>query len=102
MEAATASGNPPLGRDGAIAATSPPSASRLDAESPPIDGVARCECCARFPLVGERVNRHAGAKGAGWVCSSCESAGRGERLGAITSSARIHSLGGATNVRRAV
>ena len=75
--------------------TSPP------AEEHPIDGVVRCACCGRFPLVGERVTRHVGRKGDDWACASCESDGRGSRLGAVAASDRVRSIGGANNVRRA-
>jgi hypothetical protein len=67
----------------------------------PIDGVVRCACCGRFPLVGERVTRHVGRKGDDWACASCESDGRSSRLGAVAASDRVRSLGGANNVRRA-
>ena len=102
MEAATASGGPLLARDGAFPATPRVPPTAIAAESQPIDGVTRCACCERFPLIGEQVVRHAGRKGAGWVCSSCETAGRGDRIGAPVASARMRSLGGAMNVRRAV
>ena len=102
MEAATASGGPLLVRDGAFPATPRVTPTAIAADSQPIDGVTRCACCDRFPLVGEQVVRHAGRKGAGWVCSTCESSGRGERLGEVVTSARMRSLGGAMNVRRAV
>ena len=67
----------------------------------PIGGVVRCACCGRFPLVGEEVTRHISRSGREWACQSCESAGRGASLGAITDSDRVRSLGGASNVRRA-
>jgi hypothetical protein len=70
-------------------------------EEHPIDGVVRCACCGRFPLVGERVTLHVGRKGDDWACATCESDGRGERLGAVTASDRVRSIGGANNVRRA-
>jgi hypothetical protein len=102
MEAATASGSSPLARDGAVpaapSARARPQAGGRDA----IDGVARCTCCERFPLVGETVVHHRGSKGGGWVCERCEAAGRGERIGRAESSVRIRSFGGAMNVRRAV
>lgn len=100
MEAATASGAPLLTRDGAIPATPqlPPSSS---SSRQPIDGVAQCVCCDRFPLIGERVVRHVGRRRSGWVCESCEATGRGDRVGTATEIDRIHSLGGAMNVRRA-
>lgn len=102
MEAATAPGSPLLARDGAFPATPRVPPTAIAADSQPIDGVTRCACCDRFPLVGEQVVRHSGRKGAGWVCSTCETAGRGERLGEVISSARMRSLGGAMNVRRAL
>ena len=67
----------------------------------PIDGVVSCASCGRFPLVGEQVTRHIGRKGDGWACASCESDGRGMRLGEVAESDRVRSLGGASNVRRA-
>lgn len=77
-------------------------------ESPelhPIDGVVHCECCGRFPLVGELVTEHAGAKRNGddriWACPTCESDGRATRLGPATGGDRVRTLGGAANVRRA-
>ncbi len=73
----------------------------LPVDEHPIDGVVCCACCGRFPLVGERVTRHVGRKGDDWACASCESDGRGERLGAVAASDRVRSLGGANNVRRA-
>ena len=67
----------------------------------PVDGSVRCACCGRFPLVGEQVTRHLSRHGGEWACESCEGAGRGARLGAITDSDRVRSLGGARNVRPA-
>ena len=64
----------------------------------PIDGTVSCGCCGRFPLVGERVTRHVNRRGREWACESCEASGRGARLGAITDSDRVRSLGGAANV----
>ncbi len=66
----------------------------------PIDGVARCCCCGRFPVLGEQIIHHRGRKRDGWVCASCEADGRGDRLGPIIERARVRSLGGAMNVRR--
>ena len=99
MEAATASGAGLLSRDGAF-----PIAPAVH-DSPaaePIDGVARCSCCHRYPLVGEQVVRHAaqGRKAEGWACSSCEDAGRAGRLGPAVSACRVRTFGGALNVRR--
>lgn len=68
----------------------------------PIDGIVSCACCSRFPLVGERVTRHDGRGAGGWVCASCEEAGRGKRLGPSGASDRIRTLAGVANVRRAV
>lgn len=101
MEAATASGDPLLARDGAVP-TTPHLASGSPASQHPIDGVARCACCERFPLVGERITRHSGRKRSGWVCEGCEAAGRGKRIGPAELVERVHSLGGAMNVRRVV
>lgn len=90
-----------LTRDGAVpaapSASVHPDANGRDA----IDGVARCACCERFPLVGETVVQHRGRKGSGWVCERCETTGRGERIGPAQGSVRIRSFGGAMNVRRA-
>lgn len=101
MEAATTSGGSLLTRDGAVPVAPALSAPSPGAAGEPIDGVARCGCCERFPLVGEQVTLHSGRKGSGWVCDSCEATGRGDRLGKATSKARIRSIGGALNVRRA-
>jgi hypothetical protein len=100
MEAATASGEAPLARDGAIPAAPGRPGGALGGRHP-IDGDARCACCKRFPLVGEQVVRHVGRSGGGWVCEGCERAGRGDRLGAPAEAERVRSLGGAMNVRRA-
>lgn len=71
----------------------------------PINGVVHCGCCGRFPLIGELVTEHAGAKGKRddriWACPTCESDGRAARLGPATGGDRVRSLGGAANVRRA-
>jgi hypothetical protein len=67
----------------------------------PIDGAVRCACCGRFPLVGEHVTRHINRSRREWACDSCEGSGRGARLGAVTDSDRVRSLGGAANVRTA-
>jgi len=102
MEAATASGSSALAREGAVpaapSARAHPQAGGRDA----IDGVARCACCERFPLVGETVVQRRGERGSGIVCERCEASGRGERIGRAGSSVRIRSFGGAMNVRRAV
>lgn len=97
MEAASAPGSTLLTRDGAVPASP---AAHLPTEEP-IDGVARCSCCERFPLVGELITRRSGRKQGGWVCDRCEAAGRGERIGEAIEQARIRSIGGAMNVRRA-
>ena len=71
----------------------------------PIAGVVHCACCGRFPLVGELVTEHAGAKRNRddriWACPTCEGDGRAARLGPAAGSDRVRSLGGAANVRRA-
>lgn len=67
----------------------------------PVDGEVSCACCGRFPLVGEQVTRHISRSGREWACESCEGSGRGARLGAITDSDRVRSLGGSLNVRAA-
>jgi hypothetical protein len=67
----------------------------------PIDGVVRCAACGRHPLVGEQVTLHDGRSGAGWACETCEGGGRGDGLGAVSGRARVRSVGGAANVRRA-
>lgn len=98
MEAAAASAPKAILRE----ETSPhPPSEPTTINGHPIDGVVRCACCRRFPLVGERVTRHVVRKGDGWACASCESAGRGERLGAVAEVDRVRSIGGANNVRRA-
>ena len=99
MEAATASGAGLLSRDGAF-----PIAPAVH-DSPagePIDGVARCACCDRYPLVGEQVVRHAAKRrqAEGWACTDCEDSGRASRLGPATRVARVRTFGGALNVRR--
>lgn len=101
MEAATTTGSPLLTRDGAVPVAPALSETIPSEASQPIDGVARCSCCERFPLVGEKVTFHVGRKHRGWVCERCEAAGRGEAIGAATATARIRSFGGAMNVRRA-
>jgi len=97
MEAASAN------TTAAIAAAGRPAspATALNRDEHPIDGVARCAICRRFPLVGERVTRHAGRGGGEWACETCEGDGRSGRLGAVTGSDRVRSLGGAANVHRA-
>lgn len=97
MEAATAHPiDSPLTRDGAVPAApvTPAAGSRQ-----PIDGVTQCACCGRFPLVGELAIRH---RHGDWACSSCERAGRADRLGPPNASERVRTLGGAMNVRRAL
>jgi hypothetical protein len=103
MEAATTKDVPLLTRDGALpVAPSAGTAVNPDAlGGHPIDGVTRCCACERFPLVGEVVVLHAGRRQTGWVCERCEAAGRGDRIGPATQAARIRSVGGAMNVRRA-
>lgn len=98
MEAATAASSGLLLRDGSAPAI--PAGVHHDSDREPIDGVARCGSCERFPLLGEQVVRHEGRAGGTWVCAGCESSGRGERLGRITGMARVRSFGGAMNVRR--
>lgn len=101
MEAATSTDRTLLARDGAVPAAPALTAAAAAQAAHPIDGVTTCICCSRFPLVGERVFKHSGRKASGWVCESCERAGRGERIGPAAESERIRSLGGAMNVRRA-
>jgi len=79
----------------------PPSAAPGPLPQHPIDGVVRCDCCERYPLVGEQVTRHQTRKGERWACASCESDGRSSSLGPATCRERVRSLGGATNVHRA-
>jgi hypothetical protein len=67
----------------------------------PIDGDVRCAVCRRFPLVGEQVTRHAARGKDAWACETCETSGRGARLGAVAGSDRVRSIGGAANVHRA-
>ena len=94
MEAASAG----AGRE--LTGAEPPQ-PHIPRDDHPIDGIARCTVCKRFPLVGEQVTMHAaGAEGA-WVCETCESLGRGARLGEVTGSDRVRSIGGAANVHRA-
>ncbi len=100
MEAATTTRSGLMMRDGAIPAAPPLPVNPDKAPTQPIDGVADCCCCERFPLVGEQVIRHAGRKQSGWVCERCEATGRGERIGPPVERARIRSFGGAMNVRR--
>lgn len=88
----------PLPHDSHVAGAAPP--NRLRDPDDPIDGVARCCCCGRFPLLGEQIVHHRGRRRDGWVCASCEADGRGDRLGPIIERARVRSLGGAMNVRR--
>ena len=102
MEAATSKRSGLLMRDGAVPAAPTLAGDRADAASHPIDGVASCTCCGRFPLVGEQVVRHSGRKHSGWVCERCEATGRGDRVGPAGERARIRSFGGAMNVRRTV
>lgn len=90
-----------LTRDGAVPAAPPLSRASEVSSRQPIDGVARCSCCQRFPLVGEHVVHHVGRKRSGWVCERCEAAGRGDAIGAPGERLRIRSIGGALNVRRA-
>ena len=99
MEAATASGAGLLTRDGAFPIAPAPGHSH---GGEAIDGVARCSCCHRYPLVGEQVVRHAaaGKSPEGWVCDGCESGGRARRLGPVSGHARVRTFGGAMNVRR--
>jgi hypothetical protein len=100
MEAATASGTRLLNRDGANPIAPTVQAHAREA----LDGVAQCNCCRRYPLVGEQVVRHAaeGRRAGGWVCERCEQDGRARRLGPVTLIARVRSFGGAMNVRRLV
>lgn len=99
MEAVSHEHRPPLIREGSPGG--PPEAAPEPQPQRPIDGVVRCGCCGRYPLVGERVTRHAGRRGEGWACAPCESDGRADRLGAPQDEDRVRSLGGAANVHRA-
>lgn len=102
MEAASTGPASLSTRDGAVpAAPTVPTDEAIDSRQP-IDGVARCSCCERYPLVGEQVILHIGRKGAGWVCERCETTGRGDRAGVPAERVRVRSFGGAMNVRRAV
>ena len=65
-----------------------------------LDGEARCACCNRYPLIGEEVTVHAKlARSPLVVCETCEAGGRASRLGPVTGTDRVRSLGGARNVR---
>jgi hypothetical protein len=101
MEAATTPMTSPSPRDGFVPAAPPAPTGVPSTAGEPIDGVARCSCCKRFPLIGEQVVRHVGPDDSGWVCEGCEAAGRGDRIGPPDERARIRSCGGAMNVRRA-
>ncbi len=106
MEAATAKDAGLLSRDGALpiapANTTPSRTGADPGRDEAIDGVTRCSCCDRFPLVGEEVIRHAakGRKPTAWVCERCEAAGRAGSYGPATGRTRIRTVGGAMNVRR--
>jgi hypothetical protein len=91
---------PPLIREGSP--SGPPEAAPEPQPQHPIDGVVRCGCCGRYPLVGERVTRHIGRRGEEWACANCESEGRAGRLGEARDEDRVRSLGGAANVHRAL
>lgn len=100
MAGAQANGEvPPLMREGSPGG--PPTAAPEPQPQHPIDGVVRCACCHRFPLVGEKVTRHLGRRSEEWACATCESDGRGERLGTAADSDRVRTLGGSANVHRA-
>lgn len=65
-----------------------------------LDGEARCACCGRYPLVGEGVTVHAKLEQSSLVvCETCERHGRASRLGPVTATDRVRTLGGARNVR---
>jgi len=95
MEAASANTR------GGLVGPAPAHGSPVRREEHPIDGVVRCAVCERFPLVGERVTRHGGSGDGEWACETCESSGRSARLGAVSGSDRVRSIGGAANVHRA-
>jgi hypothetical protein len=99
MEASTSADRDLLARDGDVLAAPTVNGPDDSETAHPIDGVARCRCCSRFPLVGEIVVRHRGRNGTGWACESCERQGRGAQLGPVVETERIRSLGGAMNVR---
>jgi hypothetical protein len=99
MEASSHPHRPPLIREGSP--SGPPAAAPEPQPHHPIDGVVRCGCCGRYPLVGERVTRHVGRRGEEWACANCESDGRARRLGDAFEEDRVRSLGGAANVHRA-
>ena len=100
MEATSGHHSALLARDGDVPATPAVGAGPVDPAAQPIDGVVRCCCCKRFPLLGEHVVHHRGGGRVGWVCEGCEAEGQGERLGPAVRTARIRSLGGTMNVRR--
>jgi hypothetical protein len=91
---------PPLIREGSPGG--PPEVAPEPQPQHPIDGVVRCGCCGRYPLVGEQVTRHIGRRGEEWACANCESEGRAGRLGEVRDEDRVRSLGGAANVHRAL
>jgi hypothetical protein len=99
METVSTQQRPPLIREGSPGG--PPEAAPEPQPQHPIDGVVRCGCCGRYPLVGEQVIRHIGRRGEEWACASCESDGRAERLGVPGAEDRVRSVGGAANVHRA-
>jgi hypothetical protein len=84
-----------------LAGPAPAHGSLIRHEEHPIDGVVRCAVCERFPLVGEQVIRHGGRGDGEWACETCERSGRSARLGTVTGSDRVRSIGGAANVHRA-
>jgi len=101
MEAASV-GATLLARDGSLPTSPGVAPTRLASDTHPIDGVIRCGCCLRLPLVGEPVTRHRSRKGGtDWACGECERSGRAASLGEIVERERVRSLGGAMNVRRA-
>lgn len=104
MEAATAPGSGLLTRDGAIPAIAPAPRPPAQPQAEPIDGVAQCLACERFPLVGENVYRHesSGGRTGGWICESCEEHGAGAGAGPASARMRVRTLGGAMNVRRLI
>lgn len=90
-----------LARDGSLPTSPGVAPTRQAADTHPIDGVIRCGCCKRLPLIGEPVTHRRSRKGSDWACDECERSGASASLGEIVERDRVRSLGGAMNVRRA-